>query len=470
MIISIGSVQQIIEPELLNHTTSMQRIFLALPSVILIVGCSQPNEYKPPPPPSVTVARPVVRTVTDYLEETGTTEAVERVEIRARVSGYLQEVSFQDGQDVRKGDKLYLIQPQEYEAKVAAEKANVESMNVTLTRAEIEFKRQTNMLKKNAASQSSVDTALAARDGAAAALDAANAALKLAELDLEYTAITAPIDGRVERTLVRGGNLVGGSEATHLTTVMKYDPIFVYFNISERALLLATAMSDDGAREKVDLKQIKAYVRRTLDKGFPFEGNLDYADLGVDQSTGTFTVRAKFPNPDRNLFPGLFVRIRIPVGTTENAVLIPERSVGADQAGRYVMIVADNNIAERRNVILGAKFGEMVVVIEGLDGKETIVVDGLQRARPGATVTPKVIQLEEPDLTQTSVNDESQPVPASAESEMNGSDALEPSDAHPTGDESAPAARSTVPSSTEPLNRDQEQEAVSTDLPNTPSE
>ncbi|MEO2032589.1 MAG: efflux RND transporter periplasmic adaptor subunit, partial [Planctomycetaceae bacterium] len=199
----------------------MQRILLVFPGIAILVGCSQPNEYQAPPPPSVTVAQPLVRTVTNYLEETGTTVAVERIEIPARVRGYLQEVYFKDGQDVTKGDDLYLIQPGEYKAKVAAEKATVEQVNVALTRAEIELNRQQNMLKENATSQSSVDTAQAERDGTAAQLEAAKAALELAalelaELDLEYTSITAPIDGRVERTLVRAGNLVGDGEATHL--------------------------------------------------------------------------------------------------------------------------------------------------------------------------------------------------------------------------------------------------------------
>ena len=434
----------------------MQRILLVFPGIAILVGCSQPNEYQAPPPPSVTVAQPLVRTVTNYLEETGTTVAVERIEIPARVRGYLQEVYFKDGQDVTKGDDLYLIQPGEYKAKVAAEKATVEQVNVALTRAEIELNRQQNMLKENATSQSSVDTAQAERDGAAAQLEAAKAALELAELDLEYTSITAPIDGRVERTLVRAGNLVGDGEATHLTTVMKYDPIHVYFNISERALLLSARSYEDESRKRIDITTIKAYLQRTLDEGFPFEGHLDYADLGVDQSTGTYTVRAIFPNPRLELFPGLFVRVRLPLGTTENAVLVPERALGADQAGRYVMIVGDENIAERRNVQLGAKFGDMIVVTEGLDGKQTIVVDGLQRARPGATVTPEEIQLEEPELTLESAKKEDIPSEAGAE---------EPVDPQPTAEESVSDPQSGGPPSTGPVGGES---AVSTDDPSSP--
>ncbi len=430
------------------------------------VGCAQPNQYEPPPPPSVTVARPLILTVTDYLEETGTTTPVDRVEIRARVQGYLQQVYFQDGQEVKQGDPLYLIQPREYEANVAAQQAAVQSAKVALTRAEIAAKRQLSLLEKNAASKSDADTAVALRDAAAASVDAAAAKLDLAKLDLEYTAITAPFDGRVERTLVREGNLVGGSEETLLTTVIKYDPIFVYFNINERALLAATKTSEGESREKKDLTQIKASLRRTADQGFQFEGHLDYADLGVDQSTGTFTLRAIFPNPELKLLPGLFVRIRVPLGTTENAVLVPERCVGADQAGRYVMIVDNDLKAERRNVTLGAKFEDMIVVMEGLDGTESVVIDGLQRARPGTAVTPKEIQLDEPEISRDSVGDENSLKPAAVESVPPTADAAE-SAPRPASDEAASASPSDVPSATE---RSPGESDASTNAPATPPE
>ena len=430
----------------------MRNLILALLCTATVGGCSPPNEYKEPPPPSVTVAPPLVRTVTNYLEETGATVPVERVEIRARVRGILQEVNFTDGQEVKKGDPLYLIQPQEYVAKVAAAEADVALMNVALSRAKIEVERETNLLKDNATAQSNVDTAIAARDGAIASLDAAAASLSLAKLDLEYTAITAPFDGRVERTLVRQGNLVGGSEETLLTTMIKYDPIFVYFNISERALLLITNELKAEPGERIDLSKFKVRLRRTTDKDFPFEGQLDYADLGVDQSTGTFTVRAKFPNPDRLLLPGLFVRIRVPLGTIENAILVPERSVGADQAGRYVMVVGEKNLVERRNVTLGTKFGEMVVAMEGLDGTEKVVIDGLQRARPGASVSPTEIVLEAPAELQGSATEQPSVIDAakSAAAASDLSQSLPPSDASSQTEKNSGEAPTSTDSSATP--------------------
>ena len=438
----------------------MQRIFFALPSIAIFVavGCSQPNQYKAPPPPSVTVARPLVSRVTNYLDETGTTEAVERVEIRARVRGYLQEVRFEDGDDVHEGDELYLIQPREFEAKAAAAKANVAAMNVALIRAGIELDRQNNLIADNATAQASVDTAVALKDGAKAAVDAAQAELDQAELDLEYTAINAPIKGRVERTLVKQGNLVGDGEATHLTTMISYDQIYVYFNISERSLLRVRSNRDTESQEEPDITRFKAYLRRAVDKGFPYEGNLDYADLGVDQSTGTFTVRAVFSNETRDIMPGLFVRIRVPLGEPENAVLLPERCVAVDQAGRFVIILDEKNVVERRNVKLGEKHGEFVVITDGLDGTETVVIDGIQKARPGATVTPKEITLDASSIEEDRSRAAAEIVPDEVEADTPDADPAETGDqsdgesvsAKAASDEVKAANPGVVPSAAEP--------------------
>lgn len=375
------------------HFRSLRNASLLWLAFAWLAGCGQPNQYQPPPPPSVTVAKPVRQTVTNYLEETGTTESVQMVSIRARVNGYLEEQNFEAGADVTAGDVLYVIQQREYEAKLAAAQAETDSMQVALDLAKIEFERQKNLVAENATAQTKVDQANAARDGAAAALAAAEAALDQAKLDLEYTEVKTPISGRVGKTLVKLGNLVGEGEATHLTTVIAYDSIYVNFNISERAFLTATRREDGDSSARPDITKIKAYMRRATDKGFPFAGHLDYADLAVDQSTGTFMVRAIVPNPDRQIIPGLFVRVRIPLGVTENAVLVPERAVGADQAGRFVMIVGDDDVVERRNVEMGAKYEDMVVITDGLNGNERVVVDGLQRSRPGAKVSPKETQL-----------------------------------------------------------------------------
>lgn len=376
---------------------------------LLLVGCAQQNEYKPAPPPNVNVAKPIIKTVTNFLEETGTAEAAQRVEIRARVQGFLDQIDFEDGDDVEAGQQLYGIQDSEYQAAVAKEQANIEAANVEAERAKIELDRQERLFKDNATPETSVVQARSEYRNALAQQKVAEAALTRAQLDLDYCQVTTPIAGRVERTLVKLGNLVGsGGEATKLTTVVSYDPIHVYFNISERALLQAS-QRENSEESKPDIKQVKAYVKRALDEGFPFEGHLDYADLGVDSSTGTFTIRAVFDNPYLKILPGLFVRVRIPLDRTENAVLLPEYAIGNDQVGRYVMIVGDGNVAERRNVKVGAKYGEMVVITTGLSGTETVVIDGLQRARPGSEVTPKEITLEAPSGDLESVESETPP-------------------------------------------------------------
>ena len=370
----------------------------------IVSGCGKQNAYVPSPPPEATVATPVKQKVTRYLEETGSTRPVEMVEIRARVEGYLDKISFTPGSDVEAGDLLYKIQQREFAAKVKSAEAAEQNAEASIAFAEAEFKRQQEMIKEKATSQQKVDLAEATLKQAKASKKSAEASLDQAQLDLEYTDVTTPIAGRVGETLVKEGNLVGDGLATHLTTVVRYDPIHVYFNISERALLQATEGRRKEGVARVDVTDVKAFMRRATDKGFPFEGHLDYADLGVDQSTGTFMIRAVFPNPNYEIVPGLFVRVRIPM-TPEpvEAMLIPEIAVLADQAGRHVMIVGDDDVVERRNIEMGSKYGNLVVVSAGLNGDERVVVNGVQRARPGAKVTPKEISLEPVQGTLESV-------------------------------------------------------------------
>ncbi|HYW79686.1 MAG TPA: efflux RND transporter periplasmic adaptor subunit [Thermoguttaceae bacterium] len=365
-------------------------------SLLLATGC-QKNEYQPPTPSTVSVAQPLRQSVTNYLEETGTTEAVERVDIRARVTGFLEEVRFDPGTDVQRDDILYVIEQRPFKANVAAAKADLDAKEVELTRAEIELEREEQLFSENATSERSVVQAEAERDAARARVEEAKAALDRAQLDLDYTEVRTPIAGRVGKTLVKAGNLVEGTEATHLTTVIQYDPIYANFNISERSLLQIRDQSPQRKTDEIDKKDAKILLRRAGDKGFPFEGRFDYADLAVDQSTGTFMIRGIFPNPHLEIVPGLFVRVRIPIGVEKDALLIPERAIGSDQAGKYVFVVDSENRSQRRDVVVGVKHGNMVVIEEGLDGKEWVVTDGVQRSRPGAEVAPQRKELSMPE-------------------------------------------------------------------------
>jgi RND family efflux transporter MFP subunit len=355
-------------------------------------GCQPKNVYEPPPPPTVTIAQPVQKSVTNYLEETGTTEAVERVEVRARVKGFLTQVNFEPGADVKKGDILYIIQPREFKAQVDAAQAALDAAQVALDKAKIEYARQQKLLAGNATSETQVVAAKAEEDGAAAEVAAAKAVLDQKQLDFEYTEVRAPIDGRVGKTLVKAGNLVGDSEATHLTTVIKYDPIYANFNISERALLNIIQQTPHNEQNRVALGDVKLFLRRANDTDFLFEGRGDYAALDVDQSTGTFLIRGIFPNPERKIVPGLFVRIRLPLDVQKDALLVPERAVGADQRGKYVLVVNRENEVERQPVTVGTKTDDMVVIREGLEAGAQVIIEGLQRARPGAKVTPRTAE------------------------------------------------------------------------------
>ena len=379
---------------------------------VFVWGCAEPNQYQPPPPPTVSVSQPVQRTVEEFFEETGTTEAVETVLVRARVTGFLQEKRFEAGQDVKKGDILYIIEPRPFEAAVAAAEADLQVQQVAFVEAKTEYEREAQLLEKKATTDRNVTIAKAKMDSASASIEAAKAALDRAKLDLEYTEVRAPIDGRVGKTLVKLGNLVNGNEATHLTTVISYDSIYASFNISEREFLqLVKRYPKRNAEGKTDAEKtpIKLFLSRAGDKGFPFEGVFDYADLAVDQSTGTFLLRGLFQNKDRQIVPGLFVRIRIPVGVKENALLIPEKAIGADQGGRYLLAVNDESVVERHNIEIGAKYGDMIVVVEGLSADDRIIIDGVQRGRPGAKVTPEAKPLEDTSQAADTPAEKAQP-------------------------------------------------------------
>lgn len=359
-------------------------------------GCGPSNTFQAPPPPPVTVARPLVRSITDYLEETGTTEAVAKVEIRARVRGFLDKVVFEPGAEVMQGDLLYLIQPREFEAQVAAAKADLEVQKVALARAEIEYTRQENLLKDNATAETNVIAAKAERDAAQAAIDVSAAALDQAQLNLEYTKVTSPIDGRVGKTLVKAGNLVGSDGDTHLTTVISYDPIYANFFISETDLLELMKSREARGRDDLDKKNVRILLSRGTDEDFPFEGHLDFADLTVDQGTGTYLLRGIFPNPDFQILPGLFVTVRVPLAVKDDATLVPEQAVAADQAGRYVLVVNSDNKVERRDVQPGIRRANLVVV-DGVRPDDWVIVEGVQRARPGAEVSPNQTEIKVDD-------------------------------------------------------------------------
>jgi RND family efflux transporter MFP subunit len=357
--------------------------------VALAVGCGDSNEFVAPPPPKVTVRQPVQRPVTEYLEFTGTTDAVAQIEIRARVKGFLLSDHFAEGDTVEKGAPLYVIDPSEYEAQVARAQGAVAVARAALALAEARLKRLERALKTRAVSEIEVLEGRAERDEAAAQLSAARAELKTAQLELSYTEIRAPIAGRVGRDHVDVGNLVGAGESTLLTTMVQYDPMYAYFDLNERevlALLDQTTERRTGEDRVRQLAGIPIEIGRANETGYPYEGHMSYADQGVDPGTGTFLIRGVFPNPEPfRLVPGLFVRGRTPASERQDALLVSERALGADQSGRYVLVVDEEGIVHHRPVVAGSSVDGMRVIESGLEPHDWVIVDGLLRARPART-------------------------------------------------------------------------------------
>ena len=368
--------------------------------VWIIAGCSKENEFVEPPPPKVSVAQPVQQDVTNYLEFTGITQAFEEAEVRARVSGFLESMHFTPGTDVKKGDLLFVIDPKEYQAEVNAAKAEVQSAKAQRQWAKIELARAKKLFEQKAGAEADVVKWRGERDVAAAAVVRAEAKLERALLDLSYTQVTTPLTGRVSRNFVDIGNLVGESEPTLLTTVTRREPMYVYFSLNERELLKVLAMyrqeteekGVDPAREPARKVQIPLFLGLANEEGYPHKGTYDFAESTVDSGTATLQLRGVFPNPGNppKLLPGLFTRLRMPIDVHKNAILVPDRALGLDQVGRYLLVVNKDKVVEQRYVKIGALVeGGLRVITDGLKADDLVVVKGVQRAIPGAKVDPQ---------------------------------------------------------------------------------
>jgi RND family efflux transporter MFP subunit len=360
--------------------------------VLLVVFCAcGGGGEEGPPPPQVTVTKPERREVQRYGEFTGNTRAIEYAEIRARVSGTLEEMRFESGRFVEENDVLFVIEPEIYQAAFDEAQAAVAATRSELARAESDLERIQQAIQTNAVSQQDLDRAQANRDQADAAVLGAQARLTQARIDLGYTQVRTPVPGQVSRNYVDIGNLVGAGEATLLTTVTRIDPIFVYFDVPEQAvLLLSRAMRDTTLTQEQLARVGEVLVATADDVGYPHHGEIDFIDNTVNPATGTIEIRAVVENTDNVLFPGLFVRIRVLGGLMPDATLVHERAIGTDLGGKYVLLVGENNIVEQRYVVLGPVQDDGTVVIEeGLDGSEGYIVNGMLRARPGFPVTPQ---------------------------------------------------------------------------------
>ncbi len=403
-------------------------------------GCGQPNQYQPPPKPTVTVATPVQRAVTRYLEFSGMTQPMETVDIRARVKGFLKERHFVEGGTVARGQLLFVIDEKPFqiqldaarsrlrEAEAALERERmskareVAEAQVKLSESQLNLARQEEarigqLIDRKVATASEMDQAVATRlareaevdsakarleqemasyattiQSCEAAVESATIAVRSAELDLSYCRMHAPISGRVSRSQFDIGNLVGDGQPSVLASIVSVDPMCAYATISESDALKTPELWRFGSGTKRTEVAIELGI--PSDAGFPFRGTVDYSDPGIDGATGTLKIRGVFPNPDGKLLPGMFVRMRIPVGEASEALLVPERAIGTDQSGDYVLTVGSDNTVAQKQVQTGTSEGGYRVIEGAVLASDRVIVDGLLRARPGEEVVPELTDEE----------------------------------------------------------------------------
>ena len=360
---------------------------------ILLSACTragaQPSQA--PPSPKVTVAEVVSRDVTDWDEFTGRLEAVHSVAIRPRVSGLVAAIRFEEGAMVKRGDLLFEIDARPFQAEVDRLRAEVTRAEATVRRAQHDLERARSLSSDSAMSPEEIDRRAAFAEESAAAVKSIEAELRAAELNLEFTRVTAPIDGRVGRAIVTAGNLVtsGPPEATLLTTVVSLDPIYASFDADEQTFQRYVTLAREGKRANVRQNGLPIQMALPTDDGFPREGELDFLDNQINAATGTIRGRAIFRNHDVGLTPGSFVRLRIPGSAKYRALLIEDRAVGTDLDKRFVYVVGKDSKVEYRVLQLGPVIDGLRVVRSGLNSGDVIVINGLQRIRPGVQVNPE---------------------------------------------------------------------------------
>lgn len=377
---------------------SLSGLFIAI-GVTLLVSTSRGRVAPPQKPmaPSVTVSSVEQKELVEWDEFTGRTEPIETVEVRPRVSGHIQEIRFQSGALVKKGDVLFIIDPRWHQAEFNRREAEVAQAKVRLENAEREARRTNQLLTNRAISTEEAEARQARFQEANAALLAAQAARDSAKLDLDFTEIRSPIDGRVSRALVTSGNYVSGlaGVGTLLTTIVSVDPIYVYADMDENSLLKFNAIargSSNSAEQKIPVE-----LQLADETGFPQRGHIESFDNRIDANSGSILLRAVFPNPDGKIVPGLFARIRVPLSESKPTLLVEERAVGTDQGQKFVLALSPTNTVEYRPVKLGPTVDGKRIVRTGLKPGDQIVVNGVQRVRPGmpVTVEPSVARIQE---------------------------------------------------------------------------
>jgi len=365
----------------------------------LLTGCQETQtESTGPMAIPVTVSVPLVKKTADYEEFTGRTEAVESVEIRARVTGYLNKVCYTEGSEIKQGDLLFEIDPRPFQAKYDREVAMVKGREADLKLRKLELNRAKNLLPDKAISESDYDQAVAAYEQAVAALAAAQASADEAKLELDFTRLLAPIAGVISRAQVTPGNLVNADQ-TVLTSVVSVDPMYVYFDVDEDTVLSIGQAVREGRIQVKGENEVPVWMGLANEQGFPHQGILDFSENRFDAGTGTIRLRGVFKNPrpavgGRVLMPGLFTRVRLYISQPYEALMVAERALGNDQGQKYLLVVNAKNEVEYRRVTVGRLDGQLRVIREGVRAGEQVIVHGQQRVRPGDTVVPKLVPME----------------------------------------------------------------------------
>ena len=371
---------------------------LALSAVIAaaVAACSSqaaPGEGAGMPPPEVSVATVLSKPVRQWDDFTGRVSAIETVELRPRVSGYVERVAYQEGQEVKKGDLLFVIDQRRYRAELARAQADLERARSEARLARSQDVRAQTLLDAKAISREEFDTRKAATAQGNAAVRAAEAAVASAQLDLQFTQVRSPIDGRAGRAMVTEGNLAQ-ADSTLLTTVVSQDPMYVYFESDEQSFLRYQELARKGERSRT---QNPVRVGLASEQGYPHDGTVDFIDNQVDPATGTIRARAVLPNPDRLLTPGLFARVQLEGSAEFQAMLIDDKAVLTDQDRKYVYVLGPKNAAVRKDVTLGRMINGLRVVEKGLAANDKVIVHGVQKVFfPGMPVAPKVIAMGDP--------------------------------------------------------------------------
>ncbi|WP_234051875.1 MULTISPECIES: efflux RND transporter periplasmic adaptor subunit [unclassified Xanthobacter] len=394
----------------------VRRTGLMCCAAFLLAACEEKNTYVPPPPPTVTVAEVIEQPVTTYLELTGNTASINSVDLNARVQGFLTSINYADGQLVKKGDLLFVIEQDVYKADVDQAKATLAAKQASQVQAEAEFNRQNQLAKQDFASQAVLDQARAKRDAAVADVQNAQASLELAQINLGYTEVRAPFDGVVTAHLQDVGALVGYSGPTKLATIVEVNPIYVWFSLSEQQVLNIKEGMQKAGHKLMTLREnpglVPVEVGLQTETGFPHAGKLDYIAPQVDPNLGTLTVRGIFDNSNLSLLPGLFARVRLPLGQALPTILVPDSIISENQLGSYVLVVNANNEVSQAQIQLGQlQPNGLRAVSGGLKVGDRVIVNGIQRAVPGSKVTVEAGKITAP-VQPTPAEGKTPPAPA----------------------------------------------------------